>query len=98
MSKNRTFAISETENSRTISSEHCPTCNGTTFVTRGDGRIACPTCSPATQRDERHVAKDHHGRWRTLRWTMFVLLAAGLAGLLALLLSDQAAWRDLVRR
>jgi hypothetical protein len=98
MNKNRPFAISETESPRTISSEHCPTCHGTTFVTRGDNRIACPTCSPATQRDKRHVANDHHGRWRTWRWTMFVLLAAGFAGMFALLLSDQVAWRDLMRR
>jgi hypothetical protein len=32
----------------TLSEAHCPTCDGTGFVSRNNQRAPCPTCSPAS--------------------------------------------------
>ena len=63
----------------TINHEHCPTCAGTTFITRGASRIACPTCSPRTQQIGLHVAYLDGGRraarvWRLLLWGVVIAL------------------------
>jgi ribosomal protein S27AE len=99
MSRRDTFAVSSTTTSRTISSEHCPTCDGTTFVTRSNDRVACPTCSPAGQRSGLHVPDRNHSRVRAshiLRWAMLFAGVAILVGFIALWANGADAWRELL--
>ena len=79
----------------TIESEHCPTCDGTAFIQRGDSRIACPTCSPRTQQIGLHGTDVGHVRGGTsnmLRRT--IALAAIVAAVIAL----WAKWPSLLFR
>ena len=98
MSTRDTFAISTTT-SRTIRAEHCPTCDGTNLVARGNDRIACPTCSPTGEKSGLHVPDRNHSQMRTShiwRWAMFFVGAALLIGVVALWAIGSDAWRELL--
>jgi hypothetical protein len=100
MSKDSTFAISASVSSTTISGEYCPTCNGTNYIARGDDRVACPTCSPASQGEGLRVPYGNHGREETShawRWAIFAFGVALLSGLIALWSGAPEAWRELLR-
>ena len=97
MSKRDTFAISTTS-SRTISAEHCPTCDGTNSIARGSDRIPCPTCSPTGQRSGLHVPDLNHGHVRPSHMWRLAMLFVGAAlifGVIALWAIGSDAWRDL---
>ena len=99
MSTRDTFAVSSTTTTRTISAEHCPTCDGTNVVARGDDRIACPTCSPTGQRSGLHVPDRNHRQVRPSymwRWAILLVGAALLIGVIALWASGADAWRALL--
>jgi hypothetical protein len=72
----------------TINNEHCPTCDGTHFVKRGDRNVACPTCSPRTQQIGLHVADVDEGSGRAAyvwRGMMLLVTAALLVGAIVLM-------------
>jgi hypothetical protein len=79
----------------TIESEHCPTCDGTTFITRGESRLPCPTCSPRTQQVGPHVTRIRYprgGASRILSGTLF------LAAIVACAIAIWAKWPSLLFR
>jgi hypothetical protein len=99
MSTRDTFAVSSTTTTRTISAEHCPTCDGTNLVARGNDRIDCPTCSPAGQRSGLHVPDRDPSQVRPAhiwRWAMLFVGAALLIGVIALWANGTDAWRELL--
>ena len=52
------------------SQERCPTCDGATFILRGNVRLPCPTCSCATAQSDLVVPRGNDVResssWRSL--------------------------------
>jgi ribosomal protein S27AE len=100
MSKDSTFAISAGASSRTISGEQCPTCSGANYIATGDNRVACPTCSPASQGESLRAPYGNHGREETShawRWAILAFGVALLSGLIALWIAAPDAWRELLR-
>jgi hypothetical protein len=72
----------------TLSEERCPTCDGSGFVSR-DERFACPTCSPTSNVSAPYVVADNPDQsnaLRIMRWAAYLVGAAALIALLALLI------------
>jgi len=65
------------------SDERCPTCDGTSFITRDDQRIACPTCSDASNESPLYVGGDDY-RDGDDRWRLAGLFLGGAALVVAL--------------
>jgi hypothetical protein len=75
------------------SDDRCPTCDGSGFVTRGDQRYPCPTCSPTSDAGGPYLAADdplHSNALWITRSAAYVLGAAALVAVLAIVI--KALW------
>ena len=71
-----------------LNDKRCPTCDGTNFIERRDGRVPCPTCSPSSHQTEPYVLADDQEQTsasRALRLRILFLAAIALVAMLALL-------------
>jgi hypothetical protein len=77
----------------TSSDDRCPTCDGSGFVVRNDRRYPCPTCSPTSDGSRPYLAAgdaDRSNALRITRWAAYVIGAAALVAMLALVI--KALW------
>ena len=81
------------ESSMTSSEERCPTCDGIGSVARNNQRYSCPTCPPKSDASGPYLAggaPDHSGALRIARSAAYVMGAAALVAVVAVVI--KALW------